>query len=218
MHKSKKTVKPPAGRVPENLPFTPRQLAPLLITLVAFVLVIYLPPHKDFFALDDRQYVTYNPDIKELSVDNLKAIFSRQVNGNYHPVTMLSLMADYALYGSHAQGYHATNIIIHCSSVIICFFIFLQLTQNIKPAFLVALLFGIHPLHVESVAWISERKDMLYVLFYFSAMLSYLQYQKRYEQKFLWLTGSFFLLSLLSKGMAVTLPPVLLLLDYLKIY
>ncbi len=180
------------------------------------------------------------------TIPGIKTLFTTNyADGNYVPLVGLSYMIDYQLYGFDkkftptlmpnvnpqvlsdirvlaqpdylgAAGYHLTSLILHCISVILLFFFCFRLSKSVWVGAIVALLFGIHPMHVESVAWVSERKDQLYVLFYFAAMLTYLSYLRSEKKKigYLLLTGFFFLLSLFSKGQAVTLPLVLLLIDY----
>lgn len=166
---------------------------------------------------DDQQYIIDNPLIKSLSGENVIEIFSNNIMGNYHPLAILSFAIDYNLYHLSPKGFHATSIIIHLLNVILVFTFFRLLTGQVIVAFLTALLFGIHPMHVESVAWVSERKDVLYTLFYMAALCTYMFFINQQKRKWLFyaLTFMFFIFSLLSKGQAVTLPVVLLLIDYL---
>ena len=166
---------------------------------------------------DDQQYIIDNPLIKSLSGENIIEIFSNNIMGNYHPLAILSFAIDYNLYHLSPKGYHATSIIIHLLNVILVFAFFRLLTGQVMVAFLTALLFGIHPMHVESVAWVSERKDVLYTFFYMAALCTYIFFINQQKRKWLYyvLTFIFFTFSLLSKGQAVTLPVVLLLIDYL---
>lgn len=166
---------------------------------------------------DDVQYVTENNLIRSLSWDNIKTIFTTpSVMGNYHPLAVLSLAIDYHFNKLEPHGYHLTSIAIHTISVALVFIFIQLLTEKPLLAFIVALLFGIHPLHVESVAWVSERKDVLYVCFYVASLIMYLLSKKDASKRiiFLCLSLFFFILSVLSKGEAVTLPVVLLLIDY----
>ena len=186
----------------------------LLLTFLVFYPVL----KSGFTNWDDPGYVLENSLLKDFSADNLKVIFSTQVMGNYHPFTILSLAIDYQLYGMQPAGYHATNLLIHLLSVLLLFLILLKLTGNMWPAAIVTVLFAIHPMHVESVAWISERKDVGYVLFYFLAILCYLKYTDGGNRRYFFyvLTLLAFLASLLFKGQAVTLPVTLLLIDFYR--
>jgi protein O-mannosyl-transferase len=186
-----------------------------LLTLIAFIPAI----HNDFITTwDDNEYVTSNPFIRSLSLQNIKTIFSQYVVLNYHPLTMLSFAIDYQRFGLHPSGYHVTSIIIHILDAILLFYLCFRLSGKVVIGAIAALLFAIHPMHVESVAWISGRKDVLYVFWYLAALIAYLNYAQHENGKikFALLTAIFFIFSLLSKPMAVTLPVSLLLIDYLK--
>jgi protein O-mannosyl-transferase len=197
----------------------------ILLVVVAVTFVTYFSAiYNELVNWDDNRYVYENPLVKSLSFSNLKAIFSTYVGGNYHPFAILSLAIDYNFYGItptaspgyDGTGYHITSILLHLISVAILFFFCLRLTREVWVAAITSLLFGIHPMHVESVAWVSERKDQLYVLFYFAALffyVGYLQHEKG-KIKYYFLTIIFFIFSLLSKGQGVTLPVVLLGIDY----
>lgn len=153
--------------------------------------------------------------IRGLGVENLRRMFGEIVLANYHPLTMLSYAINYAIGGEHAWGYHLFNVLLHIADTALVFALAYRLSSGkLLVAFFVGLLFGIHPMHVESVAWVSERKDVLYVLFYVGAMHTYLSYCEQGSKRQLGYTAMLFLLSLLSKPAAVTLPLALLLLDY----
>ena len=202
----------------------------LIPALIAFiVLIVYLPSvDNDFTNWDDPTYVLENSMIRDLRSDNLKSYFTDPVSLNYHPLTMLSLGLDYKiadslgeksrdnLYpGLNPKIYHITNLIWHILNTLLVFiFIYFISGKNIFISSFVALLFGIHPMHVESVAWISERKDVMYTFFYLAALILYMKYIKSLKIKHLAYVFIFFTLSLLSKAVAVTLPVVLILIDY----
>jgi tetratricopeptide (TPR) repeat protein len=169
---------------------------------------------------DDDIYVSNNPDITTLKSDvglTLKNTFTSYVNGNYHPVTMLSYCIEYYFFGISTKAFHTTNLIIHIlNSLLVLAFVWLLVRQQ-WVACITALLFAIHPMHVESVVWVSERKDLLYTLFYLGALCTYVVYiQNDKHKKYYYITFVLFVVSCLSKGMAVSLPLVLFLIDYFK--
>lgn len=188
----------------------------LLLTYIAFS-----PSLKNGFTnWDDNIYIAENSLITNLSGDNVKKIFSTTsvVSNNYHPVTILSLALDYNLSAYNPKTYHVTNLLFHLfSTALVFWFIFLLSGKRIQAAAMVAFFFGIHPMHVESVAWISERKDVLYTFFFMAALVCYYKYiHQTGKVKAVLYTSVLllFLLSILSKAMAVVLPLILLLTDY----
>lgn len=169
---------------------------------------------------DDPAYVLRNELIREFNAKSILAIFKTpEVAGLYHPFTLVSLAADYHFWELDPFGFHLTNLILHLFNTSLVYFLFRKLNSSILVAGIVALLFGMHPMHVESVAWISARKDVLYVLFFLLSLISYLKsISANGTSRITWLVLSLlaFTCSLLSKNVAFTLPFVLLLLDYLK--
>jgi len=163
---------------------------------------------------DDEYYVVSN---SLLPGPDWMGILTRPVVSNYHPLTVLSLAANYAMSGTQAWSYLLFNLTLHLVNVILVFrFIYAISDKKIEVAFATALLFGIHPMHVESVAWISERKDVLYTLFYLLALMQYWRFLETGKRARLWLCFLLFELSLLSKPAAIILPLTLFLLDYWK--
>ncbi|HNY01298.1 MAG TPA: tetratricopeptide repeat protein [Bacteroidales bacterium] len=196
-----------------------------LAGILALTLIVFVPTLKhSFVAFDDPQYVENNPFIRGFTDANLKEILTGDANnlGNYHPITLLSYSLNYAVSGTEPRSYHLFNILLHLANTLLVFFLSHRLFRHtgtgpghLLPAAM-ALLFGIHPLHVESVAWISGRKDLLYTCFYLLSLMGYLRYlEKKLTSGYL-LSILFFIFSLLSKGMAVTLPLVLMAVDYLS--
>jgi len=189
-------------------------VALIVITFIGFSPVI----RNDFLPTwDDEKYVTANPVVHELTADNLRLMFTRPVNATYVPLPQITYAIEYQLFGDNPMPFHVTSLLFHILSALLVFKILRVLRLDLSFSFFGAVLFAIHPMRVESVAWISERKDVMYAFFYLAAMYTYLQhiagsYQNR---KFLWYSILFFLCSLLSKIEAVTLPLSLLLLDYL---
>jgi len=196
----------------------------LFIPLIAIVTFICFQPAAGNHFLktwDDEVYVTSNKLLNGLNAKNISEIFSfhkdlQKLTKNYHPLTTLSLSVNHQVAGLNPQSYYLTNIFIHIlNSILVYLLIFLLSERKIWAALFSGLLFGIHPMHVESVAWISERKDVLYAFFFISAMISYYFYIKKNRMSFLVLAFLLFLLSVLSKAMAVVFPLVLFLMDLL---
>ena len=158
----------------------------ICLTFVLLATFIVLLPNLDngWVNWDDHKYVLENPLIRSLAVENIAAIFTqREFMGNYHPLTLLSLAVDFSLFGLDARGYHATNLLLHLANTALVFWLFTLLGLRSAAAALVALLFGVHPMHLESVAWISARKDVLYGLFFLSGLIAYLNFLLRAESR-----------------------------------
>jgi tetratricopeptide (TPR) repeat protein len=187
----------------------------LALTLFALVVVVFGQTLAfDFVALDDGGYVYENARVAAgLSAQNLLWAFTSGVKSNWHPLTWLSYMLDAELFGIDPHGFHATNLLLHGLSTVFLFGALRSLTGATGRSALVAALFAVHPLHVESVAWISERKDVLSAAFGFLSMWTYSVYARRGGLARYGLMTLFFALGLLSKSMLVTLPCVFLLLD-----
>lgn len=186
----------------------------LIVILVAFTGILYWKSmYNDFVNLDDNEHVYNNPLIKNLNWENIKEMFTGARMGNWIPLTQLSFTSDYLIFGMDPWGFHFTNFIFHILNTVLVFWLFFLLTKDRMFAFLIGLMFSFHPLHVESVAWITERKDVLYAFFYLLAMISWIFWREKNKKGYLALTFVSFILSLLSKSMAVTLPAVLILID-----
>jgi tetratricopeptide (TPR) repeat protein len=186
------------------------------LALFLLVLAVFWPvQHYDFINYDDSLYVQDNPRLEEgLTAKSIQWMLTATDGGSWHPVTWLSLFLDYRLYGPAPGGYHRTNMLIHAISTVLLFLVLSSMTGSLWKSALVAALFGIHPLHVESVAWIAERKDVLCGLFWMLTMGSYLWYARKPETVRYLAVCCFFLLGLTSKAMIVTLPFLLLLIDF----
>jgi len=217
-----KSLKRPVEPVRPELPGRKNYLWLTGILVITFI--VFIPAIKNqLITFDDPQYVIENHFIKSLSWDNLKTIFLSDANnlGNYHPLTLLSLAVNYSFSELNPVSYHVVNILLHLINTLLVFQLAMQLFTRVKPdskqllSAITALLFGIHPLHVESVAWVSERKDLLYTCFYLLSLLSYMRYLDKRKISHYLLSLLFFVLSLLSKGMAVTLSLSLVAIDYL---
>ncbi|CAG1064608.1 hypothetical protein BAC1_00169 [uncultured bacterium] len=200
-----------------------------LFLSAVFVFLVYLPSLKGAFVnWDDQLYVFENSAIRSLDLHFLKAAFTEAMVANWHPLTMVSHALDYAFWGLSPAGHHLTNIILHSINTALVFLLCIRLFRAAFPkdrsvtggrmvgALTAALLFGLHPLHVESVAWISERKDVLSGLFFLLSLVVYLEFARSDSKKALKYLSALllFTLSILSKPMAVTTPFILLLIDF----
>ncbi len=170
---------------------------------------------NDFVALDDSDYVLLNRHVQQgVNMQSIAWAFTTFQQGNWHPLTWISHMMDWSLYGNSPGGHHMTNVCLHAANVVLLFMLFLCMTGFLWRSAMVAFLFALHPAHVESVAWISERKDLLCTLFWFAALLAYAWYVRRPSWKRYLCVACCFACGLMSKPMIVTLPFTLLLLDF----
>jgi tetratricopeptide (TPR) repeat protein len=168
-----------------------------------------------FVTYDDPQYVYANPDISAgISAGRISWAFTHTIAGNWHPLTTISHMLDCQLYGLDPAGHHFTNVLFHTIAVVLLFLVMQQMTGSLWPSAFVAALFAIHPLHVESVAWVSERKDVLSAVFFMLTLGAYVRYVRSPSVTSYLLLLLMFALGLMSKPMLVSVPFVLLLLDY----
>jgi protein O-mannosyl-transferase len=191
------------------------------VLLLVIVVWAFLPAiHCPFIDYDDPRFVTPNPEL--LSGLSWKAVgwaFRNPVAAIWHPLTVLSHMVDFEVYGLRPWGHHLTNVLLHAVNTVLVFVVFRRMTGACWQCLVLALLFALHPLRVESVAWVAERKDVLSTLFGLLAMLAYARYAPHSKVPGLTsivaylLALGFFTCGLLSKPMPVTLPFVLLLLD-----
>jgi len=197
------------------------QLIGASLILFLVVLVAFSPAFSNQFTnWDDPVYVTDNPLIRSLDWSSIASMFSigtiTQIH-HYVPLVLLSYSIEYQLAGPNPAVFHGTNVVLHGIGAILVFWIVFQLSESLSFSLFVALLFAVHPLRVESVAWVTERKDMLSGVTFFGALLAYVFYLRRNKKKlFLLLSGVLFLCSLLSKAMAMSFPFVMLLVDYLR--
>jgi tetratricopeptide (TPR) repeat protein len=196
--------------------FTLRREGMICLLIAVIILAVYwqVGDHA-FISFDDRMYVTENPHVQAgLTLEGLRWAFVATDAHNWHPVTWLSHMLDCELYGLNPAGHHLTNVLFHILNSILLFLIFRRMTGSLWRSGLVAMLFAVHPLHVESVAWVAERKDVLSAFFWMLTMGSYVWYVERPAAGRYVLVLLFFVLGLMAKPMLVTVPFVLLLLDY----
>jgi tetratricopeptide (TPR) repeat protein len=185
------------------------------LCLVLLVLLLYAPVKRhEFVNYDDDRYVTENPHVRSgLTADGVRWAFKSLHASNWHPLTWLSHMLDVELYGLEPGGHHMTSVMLHAINAVLLLLALGVLTGRFWPALTVALLFAVHPLRVESVAWVAERKDLLAGLFWMLTLLAYGLWARRRGAVRYGLVLACFVLGLTAKPMLVTLPFVLLLLD-----
>ncbi|MCF8374297.1 MAG: tetratricopeptide repeat protein [Bacteroidales bacterium] len=177
--------------------------------------MVYLPALAHGFSnWDDPDYVLSNRLIRGFTIENLVAIFNGPFKGMYQPLSILSLQIDYFAAGLNPVHHHLTNILLHILNTFLLFSILSKIFQKKEIVMIATLLFAIHPVQVESVAWVTERKNVLFALFYLLSLLQYLKYSESGKSKFLIWSLLGFALSLLAKPQGVMLAPVLLLVDY----
>jgi len=212
-------------------PWTARRFVPALLALVT--LIVFLPAlNAGFVNWDDDENFLDNPHYRGLGAAQLRWMFTTFLMGHYIPLTWMTLGLDYAVWGMKPAGYHLTNVLLHVANAVLVYFVALRLLRasmadRSEPPMLAlsvgagfaALAFALHPLRAESVAWITERRDLLSGLFYLAAIVAYLRYcddgaaRDNRTRRWYWASLGLFFLALLSKAMAVTLPVVLLVLD-----
>lgn len=183
----------------------------VIITFISFLPALY----NGFTNWDDDVYILDNWKIKQLSWENIAFIFTSTHNGGYEPLTELSFAIDYHLFKLNPSFYHLNNIILHIFNALLVFWLINLLIKRIDVALFTSILFSIHPMRVESVAWIAERKDVLFSFFYLLSFVSYIYYINKKNKKFLFFSIILFFLSLLPKGQALLFPFVLILVDFL---
>jgi tetratricopeptide (TPR) repeat protein len=203
------------SRAPKSKPQQPKIL--IAAGLAFLTLLVYSPALQNSFVnYDDQLYVFENSEVQAgLSLKGIGWAFSTFECANWHPLTWLSLELDSSIYGGpRAGGFHATSIVLHVLNTVLLFFVLTAMTGTAWRSAMVAALFALHPLHVESVAWVAERKDVLSTLFWMLTLAAYLRYVRRPSSRAYLLILICLVLGLLAKPMLVTLPCVLLLLDY----
>ena len=205
--------------IPKKIPVSYR----VMLGMLVFIAVLYIPVFSNFLTnWDDDLYILENPYLKTLSLENLKNIFNAYYAGNYHPLTLVSLAIDYKLGGIRPWPYHLTNLLLHLCNTMLVFVFVKSLLQKFSSsstnytvlALIAAGLFGIHTYQVESVAWISERKNVLYTFFFLLSLIIYITYITNKSNRTYILCIGLFILSLLSKGMAVPLSLCIMAIDF----
>ena len=234
------SAKSPPAPQPASSPLTLNRYV-VAAAVALLTLAVYLPAlGNGFVNWDDQQYVTSNPLIRSMNGEFFRRTFGDTFLGNWHPLTMISHALDYAVWGLNPFGHHLTSVVLHCIATFLVVGLVVRLIEirgghaaagrmpawldergAVMAAAVTGLLFGIHPLHVETVAWVAERKDVLCCLFYVGSIWCYLEHAARTEAQALSIRAllsarylaavALFLLALMSKPMAVTLPAVVLL-------
>ena len=190
----------------------------MAVVLISLLTAGVLSPSlfNGFVEWDDPYYVTDNNMIRDISFKNFKEMFTYGVVGCYCPAALVSYAVEYRFFGLDPFVFHLVNLLLHIMVTVLVFFFILLIARNIGTAVIVAVLFGIHPLHVESVAWISERKDLLCAFFCMLALIVYVNFIRRGGKRLFFACFAFTLLALFSKPMAVMLPVIFLFLDHFQ--
>jgi protein O-mannosyl-transferase len=204
-----------SGKLRKNIQLL-QQVSPLAV--VAFTAIIYFRAlHNNFTSFDDDFYILRNPFIKDFSWHGVRAIFTSFYSSNYHPLTTLTYLLEYRYFGLNPFPYHLFNVLLHLANTWLVFHLARRLSGRRLVALIVSLLFAVHPMHVESVAWVAERKDVLYAFFFLLSLHAYLHYlDSGHRARYYALMLALFLASLCAKATAVTLPVVFILIDYYK--
>lgn len=197
------------------VPLPWQKLAAISLALAVVVALAFLPGlDGNFLSWDDPRYVTRNSHIQSFSWQTVVWAFTSFDAANWHPLTWLSLALDHWFYGLEPFGYHLTNLIIHAMNAILVFLVLYRLTGSPWRSLAVAVLFAVHPLRVESVSWVAERKDVLSAFFWLLTMAAYVRYVRLKTVASYVLVVVILAMGLMSKPVVITLPAVLLLLDY----
>ena len=208
----------PAGKTVALAPAThkPWQIAAVCIVLVVVTVFSFRGVrNNEFLEYDDYDYVVQNQQVQQgVTAQSVEWAFTTFHSANWHPLTWISHMVDWKLYGSNPSGHHMTSVCWHAANSVLLFLLLLYMTGFLGRSAMVAFLFALHPAHVESVAWAAERKDVLCAFFFFATLLAYAWYVRRPSWKRYLLIVFGFACALMSKPMAVTLPFTLLLLDF----
>lgn len=193
-----------------------KKFLPLFAILIVTAAAYFPSLENEFTNWDDAAHVLEYPSIRELRFTNLKKIFTETVNNTYHPLTSLSFAVEHRFAGFNPFIYHLDNVLLHLAVVALVYLFCRQCGLPLPACVLATLTFGIHPIHAEAVAWVTARKDVLYAVFYMAALNCYLCYAGTGKKRFYVFTVVLGLLSMLAKAMALSLPLVLFLCDWIK--
>jgi tetratricopeptide (TPR) repeat protein len=212
--RDKARPKTETGKLVKPAPRPRRELWICVVLFLATLAVYFQVRSHEFISYDDQEYVTDNAHVRAgLTWEGLAWAFTTSHTGNWLPLTWISHMLDCQLFGVKSGALHLSNVLLHALTALLLFAVLRRMTGAVWRSAFVAFLFSLHPLHVESVAWIAERKDVLSALLWFLTIWAYLGYVKRPGKGRYWLVVAVFSLGLMAKSMLVTLPLVLLLLD-----
>lgn len=186
--------------------------------VLSFILLVVFLSYSpilssDFLNWDDDVHLLENEAVRSLDLEHIKLIFSQTINGTYNPLTIFSFALEYHFFGYNSFVYHFDNLLLHIIVTALIFSFSLRLGLSLRAAAFAAIVFGIHPMHVEPVAWVTERKDVLYSCFYMLALHSYWGYLQTQKRSIYVLTLALGILSVLAKPMALSLPLIFLLCD-----
>jgi protein O-mannosyl-transferase len=212
-----KRLEPSGDSASSKLFQSPAKRTPLLCLLLAAVVLMFYSPvtHNGFINYDDDGYITANPHVRSgLTWATVKWAFTTYDQGNWHPLTWLSHALDCELFGLNPAGPHYMNVVLHAANAVLLFLLLLSATGFRWPSLMVAALFALHPMNVESVAWAAERKNVLSMLFFLFALHAYVWYTRRPGLRRYAAVAFFFALALLSKPQVIAFPFLLLLWDY----
>jgi len=186
------------------------------LLLAVVTLALYNPVNRHpFVNYDDDRYVVNNPHVRQgLTDDTFTWALTSTEQANWHPLTWMSHALDVSLFGKNPVGHHFTSVLLHAANVVLLFLLLIWVTRRLGPSLFVAMLFAIHPINVESVAWVAERKNVLCTMFFFLTLWAYGWYARKPSWKRYLAVAALFAAGLASKPMVITLPFVLLLLDY----
>lgn len=188
-----------------------RNLWMFLLLAISFPVIYFQIFKANFISWDDAEVLLKNKDVHDF---NLKAFFTEHYVGNYAPLTMLGFAVDWFLFHGSAFWHHAINVFLHMINAGLVFIMIKKLTRNSGLAFLVTLVFGFHPVQMETVAWVAAKNNLMYAFFFLLGLISYIEYVRLKHIKFYWASLFFFVLSVLSKPSAICFPLCLLAFDY----
>jgi protein O-mannosyl-transferase len=212
---------PPPERKPPEKPTglfssPEKRNAILCLLLIVATLALYNPVNRHpFVNYDDDRYVTENHHVHNgVTWETVTWALTAMEQGNWHPLTWMSHALDWQLFHQNPTGHHFTSLLIHAANAVLLFLFLIYATQRVGPSWFVAALFALHPINVESVAWVAERKNVLSTFFFLATLIAYSWYAKRPDWRRYLAFAALFVFGLMSKPMVITLPFVLLLLDY----
>jgi tetratricopeptide (TPR) repeat protein len=194
-----------------------RKYKPILFMMLIILVFItyYQTTNHEFISYDDEAYILSNSRIKNgINPNSVKWAFTSFEASNWHPITWISHMIDYNMHGLDSYGHHLSNVILHILNAALLFCLLYSTTNKYWGSYFVSAIFALHPLHVESVAWVAERKDLLSTFFMMLTLISYSAFTKRNDKKFYYIAILLFAAGLMSKPMLVTLPIIIILWDY----